>query len=258
MPGDPAEREGTEIERVRVNRRTSGRRQPIEQSPPCEGGGAQWMHHMRGHGVARERRAVDHEHTVSLPGQQHRRRRTRAARSHDDRVVCRIHVCPPEIDRGHARRRAKRAPAKVDRSAAQGEFSETARWRGQSRPGHPHLRQCLTARRRREDTTRVVVCLRIVFSFHLGNYGAAAHSVTERPTPRRRVHRCNQSTAMLDRSTVSAPGSAPLPPRPRLLPRCPPPSPRGGVGSLLIPANSRQSPGGVGRSLVVGATSGGR
>ena len=64
----PGDGEGTEIERVGVNRRTSGRRQPIEQSPSCEGGGAQWVHHMRGHRVARERRTVDDQHAVSLVG----------------------------------------------------------------------------------------------------------------------------------------------------------------------------------------------
>lgn len=90
--------EGAEIESVRVNRRTSGLRQTICQSPTREVGGAQWMHHMRGHGVARERRAVDHEHTVTLPGQEHRRRRT-AQRAptmiaSDDRVIGSIHVCP--------------------------------------------------------------------------------------------------------------------------------------------------------------------
>ena len=165
----PGEREGTEIERVGVHRRTSGRRQPIDQSPSCEGRGAQWMHHVRGHRVARERRAVDHEHTVSLAGQQHRRRRTRAARSHDDRVVCRIHVCPLTSWCGSEPRRVQR-----DRSGSHVQYASWSR-------------------------------LRIVFSFHLGNYEAVVHSVTERVTPTRGAPRCNQSTAA---SVVpSTPGS---------------------------------------------------
>ena len=91
------DRERTEIERVGVDRRTSGRGQPIEQSPSRERGDAQRVHDMRRHRVARECRAVDHEHAVSLPGQQHRRWRTRAARAHDDRVVRRIHVISPHV-----------------------------------------------------------------------------------------------------------------------------------------------------------------
>src|SRR6266699_685571 len=44
-------------------------------------------------------------------------------------------------------------------------------------------------------TIRIVVLLHIVISFHVGNYEAAAYSVTEWITPTRRVHPCNQSTA---------------------------------------------------------------
>ena len=55
-------------------------------------------------------------------------------------------------------------------------------------------------------TIRIVVWLRIVFSFHLGNYEAVVHSVTERVTPTRGASRCNQSTAA---SVVpSTPGSS--------------------------------------------------
>ena len=42
---------------------------------------------------------------------------------------------------------------------------------------------------------RIVVPLRIVFSFHVDNYAAVVLSVTERMTPTRAAARCNQSTA---------------------------------------------------------------
>ena len=80
VPGAPEIVNGTEIEGVGVNRRAAGRGEAIEQSPPRERGDAERLHHVRGHGVARERRAVDHQHAVALAGQQHRRRRTGAAR----------------------------------------------------------------------------------------------------------------------------------------------------------------------------------
>src|SRR6266508_6511692 len=47
----PRDRERTEIERVRVNRRTSRRREAIEQTPPRERSHTERVHHVRGHRI---------------------------------------------------------------------------------------------------------------------------------------------------------------------------------------------------------------
>ena len=87
----PRDRDGPEVERVGRDRRAAGRLQPLEQAPPLERGHAGRMHEMRRHRVAGERGPVHEQNAMAVAGQQHRRRRSGAARSDDDRVVCGAH-----------------------------------------------------------------------------------------------------------------------------------------------------------------------
>ena len=90
-PRRSGDRERSKVERVRVDGRASGRDDGVEQSPALERGHPRGMDEMRGDRVARERRAVDQQDPVAPTGEQHRRRRSGAARPDDDRVICLAH-----------------------------------------------------------------------------------------------------------------------------------------------------------------------
>ena len=90
-PRGPGDRQRPEVERVGVDRRATGRLQALQQAPALERGHARRVHMMRRHRVAREGRLVDQQHPVALAREQHRRGRSRAARSDNDRVVVLAH-----------------------------------------------------------------------------------------------------------------------------------------------------------------------
>ena len=83
----PRDGEGPEVELVPGDGRATRRRQPVEQPPPLQGGDARRVDDVRREGVAGEGRAVDGEHAVSLPGEQHGGRRAGGAGPDDDGVV---------------------------------------------------------------------------------------------------------------------------------------------------------------------------
>ena len=87
VAGGAGDRERSEVERIRVDRRTSRRQNTVEQAPALQRRHARRVDEVRRDRVAREGRLVDDEHLVAPPGQEHRRRRPGAARAHDDRVV---------------------------------------------------------------------------------------------------------------------------------------------------------------------------
>ena len=101
--GDPVDRlrrtgdrQRSEVERVGRHRWASGLLESLQQTPALERSQARWMHVVRRHRVARKGRLVDHQHSMAAAGKQHRRRRSRAARPHDDRVIASVtHALAP-------------------------------------------------------------------------------------------------------------------------------------------------------------------
>ena len=81
------DRQRPEVERVGRHRWASGLLESLQQTPALERSQARWMHVVRRHRVARKGRLVDHQHPVAPAGKEHRRRRSCAARPHDDRVI---------------------------------------------------------------------------------------------------------------------------------------------------------------------------
>jgi hypothetical protein len=65
-------REWAEVERVGVDGRTSRGVETLEQSPPSQGGNGARMDQVRGDRIARECRAIDHEHAIPFAREQHR------------------------------------------------------------------------------------------------------------------------------------------------------------------------------------------
>jgi len=86
-PRASGDRERAEVERVRVDRRTTGCREPLEQSPLAKRRHSGRVDDVGRHRVARERRPVDDEHVVPLAREKHRGGRPGAARSDHDCVV---------------------------------------------------------------------------------------------------------------------------------------------------------------------------
>ncbi len=85
--GSARDREGAEVERVGVDRRTSRRGQPIEQTPSLQCRSSGRVEDMGRQRVAREGRTINDENPVALPGEQHPRRGARAPCTDHDGVV---------------------------------------------------------------------------------------------------------------------------------------------------------------------------
>ena len=85
------DREGAEVGRVRVDRWTVRCNDTVEQPPAVERIDPRGMDEVGRGRVARERRAVDCQNSITLACEQHRGRRAGATRSHHDRVVCLRH-----------------------------------------------------------------------------------------------------------------------------------------------------------------------
>jgi hypothetical protein len=81
------EREFADVERHAPNRRTAGRRDGVEQAPAPEPRDARRPDDMRRDCVVGKRGAIDEQDAVPFARQQHRGRRSGAARSDDDDVV---------------------------------------------------------------------------------------------------------------------------------------------------------------------------
>ena len=86
-PRGPGDAHGTEVELVGGHRRAARRLEPLEDAPAPERRHGRRVDEVRGHRVAGERGLVHQQHPVAGAGQQHRRRRSPAARPDHDCVV---------------------------------------------------------------------------------------------------------------------------------------------------------------------------
>jgi hypothetical protein len=89
--GRAGDGERTEVERVGVDRRTACRQNVVEQPPAPQRGDARRVDDVGGDRIARERRPVDQQDPMALPGEQHGGAGAGAARADDDGVVSAVH-----------------------------------------------------------------------------------------------------------------------------------------------------------------------